>query len=442
MKFRNMILILQREYLQRVTKKTFILTTIITPILLILLSLAPMLVMMLTEDSVSEKTNVAVIDSSNKIAFQLENSDRVTFDPIQLDGVEEVKNNKSYDAYLYIESDIVTNHKDIKLESLKELNLKTLSEIKDNLNKIIRELKIAEYDIENLPEIVTDLNVQTTIKTMSITETGETEETSSMLNYATGFIGGFLIYFFIFIYGSMVLNSIVDEKSSKVVEVMVSTVSPMQMMMGKIIGIGLVAITQFFIWACIIFFGGLALLSLFAEQLSAGDANAMMAMSGGMPTGDIMPSEVAMALNNITDLYTVFKTISLFTIFFIGGYLFYAACFAAVASAVDNLQDVQQLQTPITVPIIASIIFLTFAIEEPNSSLAFWLSVIPFTSPIIMMGRISGSIPVWEIILSIVTLYASFIGMLWCAGRVYRVGIFMHGKKPSFKDLYKWIKYK
>lgn len=437
-----MILILQKEYLQRVTKKTFILTTILTPVLLILLSLAPMLVMLLTKDNIGEITNVAVIDNSNKIAFQLKNSDRVTFDPIQLDGLEEVKNNKSYNAYLYINSDVITNYKDIKLESLKELNLKTISEISGNLNEIIRELKITEYEIENLPDIVKDLNVQTSLKTMIITEDGEMKESSSSLNYATGLIGGFLIYFFIFIYGSMVLNSIVDEKSSKVVEIMVSTVSPMQMMMGKIIGIGLVAITQFFIWACIIFFGGVALLSLFAEHLSVGDASTMMAMSGGMPVGNVVPSEVLMTLNSITNIYIVLKTIGLFAIFFIGGYLFYAACFAAVASAVDNLQDVQQLQTPITVPIIASLIFLSFAIEEPNSSLAFWLSIIPFTSPIIMMGRISGSVPIWDIILSIVALYTSFIGMLWCAGRIYRVGIFMHGKKPSFKDLYKWIKYK
>lgn len=439
-----MFIILQKEYSQRVHKRAFILTTLLTPLLLIALSAAPMAIIHLTKDSVSEILNVAVVDKSYKIGHKLKSNNRVSFDVIDINGLEELKKNKDYDAYLYIEQDIVENHKNILLEGYKELDIKTQNSITHEINNIVRKLKIAQYDIENIDTIISDLDIQSSLNTFEISDTGEKVQSSSIINYATGFIGGFLIYIFIFSYGSMVMTSIVDEKSSKVVEVMVSTVTPMQMMLGKVLGIGLVAITQFVIWGILIFIGGTVTMSLFAEQLITPESMELMTQGAAMPipTNDMLPAEVGLVLSNISNIYIVLKALTLFIVFFVGGYFFYAACFAAVASAVDNLQDVQQLQMPITIPIIASIIFLAPTIEDPNGPIAFWLSIIPFTSPIIMMGRISSSIPIWEIVLSVVTLYASFIAMIWVAGRIYRVGIFMHGKKPSFKDLYKWIKYK
>lgn len=443
MKFRNMFLILQKEYFERVKKRTFIITTLLTPVLMLILMATPAAIAHFTKDSSSKKLNLAVIDNTYKIAQQLKSSDLVFFDPIASGDGEKVRADKSYDAYLYINEDIMTSGESTKLESFDELSMKNLNEIKRNLNAAVRNIKIANYDIDNLPTIVEDLDMRVSIKTMQITETGETEESSSMLNYFTGFIGAFMIYMFILMYGSMVMNSVIDEKSSKVVEVMVSTVPPTQMMMGKIMGIGLVAITQFVIWGATLFIGGTIAVSIFGESLANPEAMDMMGgMSAGMPVDNMMPSEVGMVLNSITDLSTILSTMTLFTLYFIGGYLFYASLFAAVASAVDNLQDVQQFQTPILLPIIASIMFLTFVIEDPTSPLSFWLSVIPLTSPIIMMGRISGSIPVWELVLSLTVLYTSFIGVIWVAGRIYRVGIFMHGKKPTYKELYKWIKYK
>ena len=193
------------------------------------------------------------------------------------------------------------------------------------------------------------------------------------------------------------------------------------------------------------FIGGTIITTLFANQMI--DPETMNAVSQGMPAASMgsdqmMPAELSMALSSISDLGFILKTFSLLTVFFIGGYLFYASCFAAIASAVDNIQDVQQLQMPITIPIIVSIVSLSSIINDPNGALATWLSLIPFTSPVIMMGRISSSIPTWEIVLSISILYASFVGMIWMASRIYRVGIFMHGKKPTYKELYKWIRYK
>lgn len=443
MKFRNMFLILQKEYFERVKKRTFIITTLLTPFLMILLMAAPAGIAYFTKDSSSKVLNLAVIDESHKIAQQLESGELVFFDPIASGDGEKVRANKSYDAYLYINEDIMTNTKNIKLESFEKLSMKSLKVIERNINSAVKNLKLANYDIEDLPAIIKDLNVNVDIKTLEISETGEVEESSSMLNYFTGFVGAFMIYMFILMYGSMVMNSVIDEKNSKVVEVMVSTVPPTQMMMGKIMGIGLVAVTQFVIWGITLFIGGTIVMSFFAESLASPEAMEMVGgMSAGMPVNDMMPAEIGMVLNNITDLSTVLGTMALFTLYFIGGYLFYASLFAAVASAVDNLQDVQQFQTPIVLPIIASIMFLSTVIEDPTSPLSFWLSIIPLTSPVIMMGRISGSIPIWELALSLFVLYSSFVGVIWVAGRIYRVGIFMHGKKPTYKELYKWIKYK
>ena len=430
--------------MQRVSKKTFILTTILTPVLLIALSAAPAAIMYLTRDSADETAKIAIVDKSYKIGHELKNGMGVEFDVIEISGLEEVKESSDYDAFLYLNEDIVDNHKKLLLEGKKEFSIKTQNYITGEIEKIIRKLKIAQYDIDSLDTIIADLNVNVSLNTFEISDTGEKVQSSSMVNYITGFLGGFMIYFFIFIYGSMVMTSIIDEKSSKVVEVMVSTVSPMQMMLGKVIGIGLVAITQFVLWGILTFIGGSVVMSLFAEQIMTPEAMELMSQGATMPipTENMMPSEVSLILANITDISVIFKALSLFTIFFIGGYLFYAACFAAIASAVDNIQDSQQLQTPITIPIILSIVFLSTTIESPNGDIAFWLSMIPFTSPVIMMGRISSTIPIWEIALSVVLLYSSFIAMIWMAGKIYRVGIFMHGKKPSFKDLYKWLKYK
>ena len=441
-----MFVILRKEYFDRVKKKTFILTTLLTPIAIILLTAAPAAMAMFSEDSAEDTYKIAVIDESNIIAKDLKDNIIVDFDivsPAEAASIKEHKND--YDAILYLNENVTENNKNIVLESFGDITMKVEGEITGAINAVIKNIRIKNYNIDGLEQIVKDINVRSSLRTMTISETGESVSSSSGLNYAIGYIGGFLMYIFIFTYGSMILNSVIDEKSSKVVEVMVSTVSPMHMMLGKILGVGLVAITQFMIWGVFMFIGGTIMTTLFANQMI--DPETMTAVSQGMPAASMgsdqmMPAELSMALSSISDLGFILKTFSLLTVFFIGGYLFYASCFAAIASAVDNIQDVQQLQMPITIPIIVSIVSLSSIINDPNGALATWLSLIPFTSPVIMMGRISSSIPTWEIVLSISILYASFVVMIWMASRIYRVGIFMHGKKPTYKELYKWIRYK
>ncbi len=436
-----MIVILQNEYSQRVKKRSFIIATLLTPIIILAISAAPALIAMYSYDKTTDVYNVAVFDKHNVVFDQLKNNNYLTFSKINEEEIEKIKTDRNFSAILHIDSNIVENHKNIQFEMFKEASMKETSRIESQLKKIISNKKISSYDIENLPKIIDDLNVHIKLNSLVLEEDGNVKKSSSAFNFAVGYVGGFLIYIFIFAYGSMILNSVIDEKSSKVVEVMVSTISPSHLMMGKILGIGLVAVTQFLIWGVILMLGGAGVSMFFADSL-ASNADMVNAGAATMSNQNMLPQEISMTVNMLTNFTMLFKIISVFLIYFLGGYLFYGAFFAAVASAVDNIQDVQQLQMPIMLPIIASLVFLSLAVQDPYNPIAFWLSIIPFTSPIIMLGRITSDIPIWEIALSIVLLYASFIGMLWVASRIYRVGIFMHGKKPSFKELYKWIKYK
>ena len=257
------------------------------------------------------------------------------------------------------------------------------------------------------------------------------------------FVFAFMIYMFVLIYGGMVLQGVIEEKSSKVIEVIVSSVKPFELMMGKIIGIAAVAITQFLIWVVLIFVLGTVLVNFLAGDAMAEAATAMAdGGMAGMAGMEGMDAQTVAALRNITDPAFLMKMLGGFLLFFIGGYLFYAAMFAAVGSAVDNEADSQQLQVPITIPLILAILVMMTVMKEPHSSLAVWFSMIPFTSPIIMMARLPYGVPAWEVILSLVILYASFVLLVWLAGKIYRVGIFMTGKKPTFGELAKWIRYK
>ena len=247
---------------------------------------------------------------------------------------------------------------------------------------------------------------------------------------------------FLLIYGSMVMQSVIEEKNNRVLEVVVSSVRPFDLMLGKILGVALVAVVQVLIWGVLIFaVGAIVLPQLMPAEMMAG----VQAMQQGMPDaaamGDMDP-EMLPAVAAVTDTGYILKLLVCLLLFVFGGYLLYSAMFAAVGSAVDNVQDASQLQMPVTLPIILALLMMLAVIKDPNSSLAFWFSIIPFTSPVVMMARIPYDIPLWEIVLSLVVLYASFVAMVWFAGKIYRVGIFMYGKKPTFKELLKWVRYK
>ena len=342
---------------------------------------------------------------------------------------------------LLIGDDIMTNSRTVQLYTYESSTVMIEEAVAGQIRQIVEAEKLKAYHIDNLDRILAEVETPIVLQTKEITESGETRDSSSTLALAAAYIFGMLVYMFVFLYGTMVMQGVIEEKSNKVLELMVSSVKPFQLMMGKIIGIASVALTQLLIWVVFIALAGGAAVNFFA-----GDA---MTAAAAMNAGEAMPMElnnmdmdgVAM-LSRLTDVRYILTLVIGFVVYFIGGYLLYAAMFAAVGSAVDNEKDTQNLQLPITIPLILAFVVMVNAMQDPHSHIAFWFSMIPFTSPIIMMARLPYGVPMWEVLLSAGLLYATFVGMVWLAGKIYRVGIFMYGKKPSFRELFKWVRYK
>ncbi len=310
-------------------------------------------------------------------------------------------------------------------------------EISSQVERIVEEerMKVYSVDVKSIMDAVeSDLSVNTV-------RTDRDKTTSSGLSYALGFILTFLLYMILLLYGQMVMTSIIEEKNNRVLEIVVSSVKPTGLMLGKICGIGLVAVTQIVIWAVLI----VAMSAFVMPALLPADVAAdITSINSGMgaPTQSALDSDFLAALAVIADPTYVLTLFGILLLFLIGGFLLYSAVFAAIGSAVDNIQDASQLQTVAMLPIILGIVFGMMAAGDPTSSIAVWTSIIPFTSPMVMMARIPYGIPSWQIILSLVLLYASFLASVWVAAKIYRVGIFMYGKKPTVKELIRWARYK
>lgn len=434
-----------REFNERVRKKSFIFTTILMPILMVGIMFVPALMMNIQSDETKE---ILVVDQSGLIAERLEDSSTIDFTPSDktLEELTTQQGESNPFGILIIGSDVATNPSNVQLLTYESSTINIESAISDQIASIIESEKLKAYNIDDIDAILAEIQTNVTLKVKQLDESGETQDSSSMLNIALAYIFGFLIYMFVFLYGNMVMQGVIEEKSNKVMEVMVSSVRPFQLMMGKILGIASVAVTQFVIWVIfILVVGGAAinLLGLDEMMAAAGSAAAMdpMAMAGAaqMPAVD---SEMVSILATITNPAYLLRILGGFLIYFIGGYLLYAAMFAAVGSAVDNEKDTNNLQLPITVPLILALFVMMSAMQEPNGPLAFWFSMIPFTSPIVMMVRLPYGVPGWELALSIGLLVATFVAIVLLAGKIYRVGVFMYGKKPSFKELLKWMRYK
>lgn len=431
-----------REFKERVYKKSFIITTLLMPLLLALVSVAPTLIMIFAK---GEAKQISVIDNSGIVADKLESNEEVSFITlVNADLQQELKNSLEKDEFgvLYIGEDIVTNPSNIQLYTNSSSSMMIEDNIADQVEEIIEQERLKEYNLENLREILDKVEVNISLSTFRNGDDEQSTASSSAASSIVGIILGFVLYFFLVIYGSIVMQSIIEEKNSRILEVLVSTVRPFDMMMGKILGVAAVAATQILVWGVLIIaMSAFVIPALIpddimasVEALQAGaDVTAMAA--NGVDTGMIT------AMASVLDTGYIAKIVGLLLLFMVGGFLLYAAMYAAVGASVDEAQDAQQLTTPITIPIIFAFIILTMVMNDPNSPLVVWCSMIPFTSPIVMMGRVPSGIPTWEIILSLVLLYATFVFMVWIAGKIYRVGIFMHGKKPSFKDLYRWLKY-
>ena len=422
-----MYLIIEREYLERVRKKSFIIVTLLMPILMIGLMVAPTLMMLY---STSDQKQIVVIDKSGRVADKLQPSAEILFVEESVLSKAEACNVYNEESgifgVLYIGEEVEARDS-VQLITNSSLSPMLEENIATQISSIVEREKLLAYNIDNLDEILANVETHIELSTYLNDGTGaeeSMESTSSGMNYILGLVLGMLLYMVILLYGQMVLTSVVEEKSSRVLDVMVTTCTPFQLMMGKILGIALVAITQIGIWALLVISSSKFLLpTLLPADIAT--------------TNDMMLGSVVGTLGDTGYIAMLFTYLLLFIL---GGFLLYASLYAAAGSAVDSVQDGQQFNTVIMLPIILSIIVMTSVFNDPNSSLVFWGSMIPFTSPVVMVARIPFGIPTWEIVTSLLILYATFILTTWMAAKIYRVGIFMHGKRPSWGDLWRWIR--
>lgn len=412
--------IITREYLERVKRKSFIISTILMPIFMVGLMALPALIAIF---STPEEKKIAVIDESGVIAKTLQNDNKIKFE-ISSATLGDLTDNDDYDAVLVIGKDIIKKPSNATLYTHAASSMQLENNIASQIKQTIESIRLREYNIDNLNEILAAVNADVKLQTFRI-DSDETSETSSTLSYIIGLVMSLMLYMFILIYGQMVMTSIIEEKNNRVLEIVVSSVKPTYLMLGKILGIGLVAVTQILIWAVIIMsFTFWIMPSLTAGMATGADPEAMAAI-GRLGDGSYMMSLFCYLL-----------------LFLVGGYLFYSSIYAAIGSAVDNIQDASQLQTVAILPIILGMVLSPSVVNDPMSTFATWVSIIPFTSPMVMMARIPFGIPFWQIALSIVLLYVTFIFMIWLSAKIYRVGIFMYGKKPTVKELIRWARYK
>ncbi len=436
----NISLIIGREFNERVRKKSFIITTLLMPVLMIALMVAPALIM---QYSKGDRKEIAVIDRSGLVFAGLESDETVAFEACDLPLDSARRSLTDRFAVLYIGGEVLDKTPDVRLYANSSSSLMLEEKIAAQIAHVIETEKLKRYDIEDLPRIMREVETDVTLQTFRNDKEDEAQSgASSAVATVLGYVLGFMLYMFLLLYGSMVMQSVIEEKNNRVLEVMVSSVRPFDLMMGKIFGVACVALLQVFIWGVLVCVVG----AVVVPQLMPADVLAgAQAMQQGMPDAAVtegMNPQMLQAVATMTDTGYLLRILGCLLLFVFGGFLLYAAMFAAVGSAVDNVQDAQQLQTPVTIPIILAIFVMFAVINDPNSAVAFWFSVIPFTSPIVMMARIPYDIPAWEIALSLVVLYASFMAMVWLAAKIYRVGIFMYGKKPSFKELWKWMRYR
>ena len=431
-------IIIAREFNERVRKKSFIITTILMPLLMIGMMAAPTLMMLFAK---GEQKQLIVLDDSGVIAPQLAGDEELVFKSLEC-SLEDARADAEVFGVLWVGADIVDNPNNVKLFTNSSSSVSLESNISSQMESIIEQERLKRYEIDNLEQIIKDVEASVTLTTYrnDLQEEGKEEEaTSSGVAYMLGLVLGMMLYMFLIIYGSMVMTSVIEEKGSRVLDVLVSSVKPFELMMGKILGVASVAVTQIAIWAVLV-------CGLSAAVLPALMPEDMMQTIEAVEMGTMTSAEAGMdvdmlsAVSLATDPVRLVMMFVWLLLFLVGGFLFYSAMFAAVGSAVDSIQDANQLQTPITVPIILALIMAMSVFNDPDSSLAFWGSIIPFTSPVVMMARIPFGIPTWEIILSLVLLYLSVAAMAWVAGKIYRVGVFMHGKKPTFKELLSWIR--
>lgn len=454
MNFRNIGIIISREYMTRVKKKSFLVITFIVPVLFVLLCTVPTLIMLLSKDKCKQ---VEVVDMSGIVMPYLVDSDVVVYEDCSSGNLDSLKagiSESGADAILYISAlDPETKSVSVEVYSQKPVGVDLKEAIGSRVEDAIEDYRLASYDIQDLKQIMQDVKADISVSTYTLGEDGEEKISSSEVFMIISVVLTMVIYMFIAMFSGMVMSSVIEEKSSRVVEVLVSSVKSIELMFGKIIGVACVALTQFFLWivlavvliSAVGMFVDLGSLAGGTEQIAQVTE---MAGSAGIddPTSAIMQavsedSELGAIITTLRDL-NYGQIIFSFLVYFVLGYLLYASLFAAIGSAVENEGDSSQLQMPVTIPLLIGFFIAFYAFKAPDSQLAFWGSIIPFTSPMVMLARIPFGVPAWELALSIGLLFVTFAGLAYVSAKIYKVGILVSGKKSTFKDLWKWLKQK
>ena len=449
-------IIIRREYLTRVKKKSFLVTTFVVPVLMAALCVVPMLLML---NSKEETKTVAVVDRSGIVMPYMQSNEvlrYVDMSDMPLDSVKAHLKDYNLDAVLGISPIDAQKSVTADFTSLKPIGMTTTELMSGRIEEAVEAYRISTYNIDGLEQIMKDVKADIRVNSYTIdSESGEEKVSDAGVNSILSMVLGIVIFLFITMFGGMVMSAVIEEKSSRVVEVLISSVRATELMFGKIIGIAAVALTQFLLW--ILLTGVLVSVGMgFIAPKLIGDADPaalVEQMSGGVQAMEGMnaSSDMMETLSQNSELGSVIATIQVinigaialyFLVFFILGYLLYASLFAAIGSAVENEGDSQQLQMPVTIPLMIGYFIALYAFNAPDSSLAVWGSLIPFTSPIVMLARIPFGVPLWQIALSIVLLLATTVAMAWLSAKIYKVGILMFGKKTTFKDLWKWLKMK
>ena len=450
MKIRNVNTIIAREYLTRVKKKSFLLTTFLVPIFFATICILPSVIMFMAKDT---GKHVAVVDKSGIVMPYLIDTESVDYSDYSTESVDGMKV-----RFAELELDVLLAVSEIDHEartvyvtsySEKPLSMDLKESIRAKVNDAVEDYRLTLYEIDGLKQIMEDVEADVAMSTYTLGEDGAEKITSSEVYMVISLVLSMIIYMFIAMFSGMVMQSVIEEKASRVVEVLVSSVKATELMFGKIIGVACVALTQFFLWIVltVVLVGGFSAIVGFDSIMGDPAQTEQMMQMANM--GGVSMEDMTAMMQDQSELGAIISTLKdvdwgmmifAFVIYFALGYLLYASFFAAIGSAVENEADTTQLQMPVTVPLILAMFIGIYAFNAPDSGVVFWGSMIPFTSPIVMLARIPYGVAMWELLLSIGILVATFIACGWASAKIYKIGILMFGKKTTFKDLWKWLR--
>ena len=446
MKLSNIGLIIGREYSTRVKKKSFILLTVLTPVLMAALMFIPVLIALYSGE---DKQVISFVDNTGLLEEYFESSGKTEYRVLPVETTRESLKN-TFDTYdsstlIYVSALDSAGNAEVTAYSREPLGMETKVALEGKISGALRDRKLQQLDIQNFDEIMDKVRSDVKIDAYTLTDEGKEKKDSVEIYMIIAYVLSFLIYMFVAVFGSMVMRGVIEEKTNRIVEVIVSSVSSFELMMGKLIGVALVALTQFAIWIILIgavMFGLQGVITSKTAEKVADVTTTMSETTVGVHPDMGSLGEISSIMDQLSQI-NFGQIVLCFLIYFVLGYLLYAAMFAAVGSAVDNEADTNQLSLPITIPLMIGLFIMLHTFQHPSSQLSVWASLIPFTSPMVMLARIPfGSVPAWQLILSIAILIITFIAIAWASAKIYRVGILTYGKKATFKDLFKWLKYR